>query len=151
MTNKEIINSFYEGFARGDYSTMGSHYHEDVTFEDPAFGKLQGEKAAKMWEMLLTSSSPKITFSDVSTQGDTGSARWQAIYSFGPQKRKVVNNISAAFTFKDGKIIDHKDSFDLWKWSRQALGIPGLLLGWSPFIKNKVQKMANNRLDHYLK
>ena len=38
----------------------------------------------------------------------------------------------------DGKIIKHTDIFDLWEWSKQALGVSGYLLGWSGFMKNKI-------------
>jgi hypothetical protein len=30
---------------------------------------------------------------------------------------------------KEGLIIEHRDHFELWRWSRQALGLKGLLLG----------------------
>ena len=39
----------------------------------------------------------------------------------------VLNRIDARFTFRDGKIIRHEDSFDLWKWAGQALGMKGKL------------------------
>jgi hypothetical protein len=29
----------------------------------------------------------------------------------------------------------HTDDFDIWKWSKQALGIPGHLLGWTTVVK----------------
>ena len=52
----------------------------------------------------------------------------------------VINDIIAEFKIKDGKIIKHQDKFDFYKWSRQALGFPGLFLGWTPFLKNKVSQ-----------
>ena len=48
----------------------------------------------------------------------------------------------AAFRFEDGLIIDHRDSFDFWKWTRMALGVPGTLLGWSPIVQGKVRKQS---------
>lgn len=151
MTNAQIIEAFYEAFARGDAEAMNACYHDDIAFEDPAFGPLKGERAKAMWEMLLSSgASPKISFSDVQASGDTGSAKWVAEYAFGPQKRPVVNKIVASFVFADGKIIKHTDDFDLWKWSSQALGMPGKLLGWSPIIRNKVRKTVHERLDKFM-
>ncbi|MOA55161.1 hypothetical protein D3C78_1789040 [compost metagenome] len=43
---------------------------------------------------------------------------------------------------RDGLICQHDDTFDLWRWSRQALGVPGMLLGWSPLVQNKVRLQA---------
>ncbi|MEN9670596.1 MAG: hypothetical protein RL018_873, partial [Pseudomonadota bacterium] len=42
------------------------------------------------------------------------------------------------------------DSFNFWAWSRQALGAPGLLIGWTPFLRAKVQATANDNLQKFL-
>ena len=31
-----------------------------------------------------------------------------------------------------GKIVRQEDKFSLWRWSSQALGTKGSLLGWTP-------------------
>ncbi|MNP52903.1 hypothetical protein D3C76_1473270 [compost metagenome] len=54
----------------------------------------------------------------------------------------MINDIQARFVIRDGLISQHHDSFDLWRWSRQALGMPGVLLGWSPMLQNKVRQQA---------
>jgi len=80
----------------------------------------------------------------------TGGANWTATYKYGENERDVVNNVTASFKFKDGKIIEHIDSFKLWKWTRQALGVSGTLLGWTPLMKNKIQKTTNEQLNDYI-
>ena len=50
---------------------------------------------------------------------------------------------------EDGKIIDHRDEFDLWKWSAQALGLPGKLLGWSPMVKSRIRSTTRSNLDAF--
>ena len=131
---------------------MTNCYHSEVTFKDPAFGQLSGDRACMMWEMLLsnTDAASVITHTNVIANKEFGSANWKAEYFFGPDKRKVTNEVKAEFVFKDGLILNHTDSFSMWKWSRQALGISGLLLGWTPIIKNKVQKTTKKRLDQYI-
>ena len=47
----------------------------------------------------------------------------------------MVNDVRATFRIEDGLIVDHVDGFSFWKWSRQALGTKGLLLGWTPFLR----------------
>ena len=61
------------------------------------------------------------------------------------------NIIEAQFTFQDGLIHTHRDTFDFWRWSRQALGPAGVLLGWTPMLHNKVRREARRGLDAYLK
>jgi hypothetical protein len=63
----------------------------------------------------------------------------------------VLNRIDASFTFNaQGLILTHRDRFDFWAWSRQALGAPGLLLGWTPFLRNKVKQQAGNNLRKFM-
>ncbi len=77
-------------------------------------------------------------------------AHWEPVYSFSQTGRHVHNIIDAEFEFKDGKIIRHIDTFDFWRWSKQALGAPGLLLGWSSFLRNKVSTMAAKSLTAFI-
>ena len=137
--SKEIIESFYRAFQRRDAEGMAALYREDVRFSDPAFGPLVGEHARNMWRMLAERAADlELEFSNVT---DT-TAHWEARYTFSQTGRKVHNIIDARFEFKDGKIARHDDVFDFWRWSRQALGVPGLILGWSPMLQNAVRKKA---------
>ncbi len=153
MQNEELIQSFYKAFAKSDAAKMIACYHDDITFTDPAFGTLNGQRAKQMWQMLLSqkSSGAKISFENISATDTNGQASWTAQYTYGDQKRQVVNHVQANFEFKDGQIIKHTDTFDLWSWSKQALGPIGYLLGWSAFMKNKVQKTTNDKLDAFIK
>lgn len=150
MTNADIINKFYASFAARDAEGMVSCYANDINFEDAAFGPLHGDDAKNMWRMLMNSADAKVEWTNVTTNGDTGAANWVATYIFSKTGRQVVNHVSASFVFQDGKIVKHTDTFDSWKWSRQALGLPGLLLGWSPFLKNSIRKQALERLHKFI-
>lgn len=151
-SHENIIQQFYQAFARHDAESMAALYHDDAVFTDPAFGTLKGEEVGKMWRMLIERGreSLAVTHSNVQASGDVGSAQWTADYQFGSTGRMVHNEITARFEFKEGKIIRHIDSFNLWKWSRQALGMPGFLLGWTPFLKNKVRAQARKGLRRYI-
>lgn len=151
MKNEALIREFYEAFARADAEGMVRCYAPNVVFTDPAFGELRGDEAKAMWRMLIESSKGQIalTFDNVKADDTMGSADWVAHYTFSQTGRKVVNRVSARFEFQDGLIVRHTDHFDAWKWSRQALGLPGYLLGWTPFMKNKIQQRARRQLTKY--
>ncbi|HTU13728.1 MAG TPA: nuclear transport factor 2 family protein [Solirubrobacterales bacterium] len=139
----ETIERLYGGFGGGDPDAMAACYHPDVHFSDPVFPDLNGPEVMKMWRTLLSRSDDlELTLGEREADGDTGSAHWTARYTFSGTGRRVVNEIDARFLFQDGLIIDHRDSFDFWKWSRMALGAPGLLLGWSPMLKKKVRAQS---------
>lgn len=151
MNNETLLHHFYSSFASANAREMVSCYADNVVFEDPAFGILHGEEAKKMWLMLIERSGGniKITFDEVKADHQKGSVKWKAEYIFIQTGNKVINQIKANFEFNDGKIIRHTDYFDLWKWSRQALGFKGLLLGWTPFMKNKIQQQTKHLLKNY--
>ena len=151
MDNEQLIRCFYESFARNDADEMIKCYADDVVFSDPAFGELHGEQAKNMWKMLVERGrgNIKIEFSNVKADAAKGSADWTADYLFSKTGRRVSNRIHAEFEFKDGKIVRHADTFDIWKWSRQALGVSGLLFGWSGFLQNKIRQNARQSLREY--
>ena len=145
---KELINKFYTAFNELDAETMSSCYHDEVVFDDPAFGELKGESARNMWRMLCQSQKGK-DFKVKHSEVTNNSANWEAFYTFSKTGRKVHNQIHANFEFKDGLIIRHSDNFDLHKWASQAMGLSGLLIGWSGFFKKKLQKQTNYLLHKF--
>jgi ketosteroid isomerase-like protein len=147
--NQALIERFYRAFAARDAATMAACYRADATFRDPAF-ELAGSDVGKMWKMLCERGADlRIEFSNVQAGDGAGSADWQAWYTFSGTGRTVHNIIHAQFRFADGLIAEHVDSFDFWRWSRQALGAPGMLLGWSGFLQNKVRAQAAQALQRY--
>jgi ketosteroid isomerase-like protein len=153
MENKQLIQHFYESFAQNNADGMVACYADKIEFSDPVFGSLKGADAKNMWKMLIERGKGeiKIEFENVAANEQKGSADWTAHYVFSQTGRNVVNKIHAEFEFKDGKIFRHQDTFDIWNWSKQALGISGLLLGWSPFLKNKIRQNALKSLREYSK
>lgn len=149
--NENTLIKFYTALNNSNAAHMCECYHPEIKFRDPAFGLLIGADVCQMWKMLLERSNGnlKIDFSDIKADQYLGSARWIATYNFSKTNRKVVNVIKSEFHFKDGLIIKHTDSFDIWKWSKQALGIPGFLFGWTGYFQNKIQERALRSLKTY--
>ncbi|MWV17256.1 DUF4440 domain-containing protein [Pseudomonas sp. L-22-4S-12] len=141
--NAELISRFYQAFQQLDAEAMVACYAEDVQFRDPVFTDLQGKDAGDMWRMLAARAQNfSLTFDSVQADDQQGSARWVATYLFSKTGNTVVNPIQANFRFADGKIVEHRDHFDLWRWARQALGTQGLLLGWTPLVQGAIRKQA---------
>jgi ketosteroid isomerase-like protein len=148
--NTELIERFYTAFQRRDAETMVACYADDVVFSDPAFGELHGAEAHDMWRMLVAGAQDfSLTFDSITADDHTGRAHWEAGYLFSQTGRPVVNKIDARFVFRDGLIVEHRDSFDLWLWMRQAMGVRGMLLGWSPLIRRMLRAQARRGLATY--
>jgi ketosteroid isomerase-like protein len=148
--NALLIERFYGALGAKDGAAMAACYGPDATFEDPAFGQLDAQQAGAMWRMLAARAADlTVDVSEVKADGDTGSARWIAHYTFTQTGRPVVNDIRASFRFADGLIAEHRDRFDWWRWARQALGAPGLLLGWNPLFHNAARSKARRTLAEF--
>jgi len=148
----ELITKFYEAFSRRDAEGMVACYADDVVFSDPVFTELRGIEAKNMWRMLCERGTDlKVVFRDVTSDGKKGSAHWDADYSFSLTGRQVHNVIDATFEFADGKIVRHKDVFDLWRWAGMALGAKGKLLGWAPPVQNAIRKQGMKGLSGWTK
>ncbi|MCG2419573.1 nuclear transport factor 2 family protein [Aequorivita sp. F47161] len=149
-----IIEKFYSAFADLDAARMTECYHDAIVFEDPAFGVLQGEAAKNMWRMLCKSQKGKdfrVIASNIEYTPQGGKAHWEAFYTFSSTGRKIHNVINATFKIEDGKIINHKDSFNLYNWAKQALGLKGFFLGWTPFFKKQLNKQTLYLLSEFQK
>ncbi|MGF6753179.1 nuclear transport factor 2 family protein [Paraburkholderia sp. GAS42] len=145
--NAALIERFYQAFQRRDAEAMSACYAENITFSDPVFGELHGSEAGDMWRMLTERAQDfAISFSEVEATDLDGSANWVARYVFTQSGRPVVNHVRSRFRFRDGKIVEQRDTFDLWGWTRQALGIKGTLLGWTPLIQGAIRKQARRGL-----
>lgn len=130
---------------------MQQCYAENVVFTDDAFQSLSYHQVCAMWHMLLTSSSElQLTFENVNADERSGSCQWTATYTFTLTNRKVINRIDTRMQFNGAKITMHVDSFNFWKWARQAFGVTGLVLGWTSFFQKKVQAKARQRLENFI-
>jgi ketosteroid isomerase-like protein len=148
--NEALIHRFYACFQARDAAGMAACYAPDAVFSDPAFGQLRGPEVGAMWTMLASRATDlEVRVSGVQADAERGQAHWDAYYTFGQTGRKVHNSIDATFLFRDGLIVRHEDNFSFWRWSRQALGPMGLLLGWAPPVRAKVRSKARDTLQAF--
>lgn len=147
---QQLIHTFYTTFQQRDHAGMIACYHPDIHFADPVFTDLRGPQAKAMWHMLCERGKDlQISFDGIQADGQAGRADWQATYTFS-NGRRVHNVIQATFQFQDGLIIRHQDHFNLWRWTRQALGPTGLFLGWTPMVQKKVRETAVASLRKFI-
>lgn len=154
--HQTTLENFYTAFARLDTDAMAACYAPEVQFDDEAFS-LRGKDAVMgMWRMLCEATRAKgldvwkLTYTGIEADAASGKAHWEAHYRFSATGRMVHNRIDGVFAFNaQGLITRHRDRFDFWAWSRQALGLPGVLLGWTPFLRRKVRAQAAANLQKF--
>lgn len=152
MTNKQLVETFYEAFSRKDYKAMNDCYAADIIFNDPVFGILQGDEVRAMWQMLCSNAKNfELSFDDITEiDHEYLTCKWEARYTFSATGRTVVNHVKAFMKVNNGKITEHSDGFRLSRWLAQAFGLKGKLFGWTNFMKRKVQKQARRNLDNFM-
>jgi ketosteroid isomerase-like protein len=144
-----LADRFYGALAAGDGAAMQACYHPNVHFTDPVFD-LQGNEAGAMWRMLTSQARDfRLEYKLLESAPDRIRVHWEAWYRFSATGRAVHNVIEAEMQIRDGLIHRHRDHFDFWRWSRQALGLPGWLLGWSPSLQRKVRIQAATNLRRW--
>ena len=152
MAHAALIARFYAAFGRLDYQAMISCYAPAVHFSDPVFGDLHGAKVGQMWQMLCERATDlRVECGPVRIASDRCGVEWQAWYTYSATGRVVHNIVAATFVFEHGLIRRHDDVFSLYRWARQALGLPGILLGWTPPVQQKIRTQATRALDAYAK
>jgi ketosteroid isomerase-like protein len=148
--NDELIERFYAAFARLDGDAMAACYAPGARFSDPVFTDLRDDEPGAMWRMLTGRAQDlTVKLAEHEADDERGRAHWLADYTFRTGRR-VHNDIWAEFRFSDGLIAEHRDSFSFYAWVRQALGPAGLVLGWTPLLRGKVQREARAGLDEFL-
>jgi uncharacterized protein len=148
--NEQLIERFYGAFARRDGDAMAACYAPDARFSDPVFTDLRGAEPGAMWRMLTARATDlEVRLTEYEAADEAGRAHWLADYTFSTGRR-VHNDVRAVFRFEQGVITDHRDAFSFYGWARQALGPAGLVLGWTPIIRAKVQRQARAGLDEYV-
>ena len=149
--HEELIHTFYTAFQERDYKVMQQCYADDATFSDPVFRNLDAHQVQAMWEMFLVKNdSLTVEYRNVEATGERVTAQWTARYTLSTTGRPVTNTIRSAFKIKNGKITEHTDRFDFYGWTRQALGLKGMLLGWTPFVKTRIRRTAMSSLHRFM-
>ena len=145
--NAKLIARFYEALGRHDPAAMSACYARDARFSDPVFPRLDAPGVAAMWRMLCARGKDlRVVATDISADDTKGQAHWNATYTYSATGRGVVNSIDATFSFQDGLIVRHEDRFDLHHWAAQALGLPGLLFGWTTPMQRAIRDKAAKTL-----
>ena len=144
---RQLLEQFYRAFQKRDGDAMARCYAADARFSDPVFTDLHGDEPGAMWRMLCGRATDlTLDFDVLEADDQRGKARWVARYTFTKTGLPVENHVSSEFEFRDGKIARQRDAFPFWRWSRMALGPSGMLLGWSPVVKNAVRREAARSL-----
>ncbi|WP_018629278.1 nuclear transport factor 2 family protein [Niabella aurantiaca] len=151
MTNIEIIELFFSAFGSLDHRGMNALYSKEIIYSDPLFGMLEGEQVADKWEMVCMGIR-EFELTVIKTEEidhEYATCKWKATWRSSRSNRRIRFEAKSFMRFADQQIIEHSDGFSLTKWIAQAYGIKGEFFGWTNFMKRRVQKEYQRRLEAF--
>lgn len=142
-----LLEKLYTCLDGKDHEGMAACYHSEAEFQDIAF-TLRGKKQIHaMWHMI-SETDLRASFTVRQIDDQSGTVDLVDEYTFRDTGRRVRNVIRSEFHFRDGLIIEHRDSCDALKWGVQALGPVKGLLSW--LIPSKRRAGAMEKLDKFI-
>lgn len=154
--NAEVIRRLYTAIAHADPDAIMTCYADDAvddaSFEDIAFRRHGRKEIHQMWRMVCHAK-PKVNIVSAAADDRTGTGRWKADYMFGRTEtdpgRPVRNTLDSTFTFRNGRIVSHRDDCDAMAWARQAFAFPASFVAGS--IAPLRRFSAARKLDKFLR
>lgn len=151
MKNTQILKNFYKAFNSADAKTMHSFYSDDIKFEDPAIGKIKGDKAKYWWQFLCENSVDlSIKIEEIKTDDEKGIAIWTNHYTVEETGNQVSLNIVSKFYLENGLITKHVDEYDIKSFVKQAFGSAAGIIGGSFLVKKTVRMQSEKLLKKYI-
>jgi ketosteroid isomerase-like protein len=147
---RAVVDRFYEAFSRKDGRAMAALYAPSARFSDPVFVDLDGVAAGAMWRMLTRAKTLTVTHEVVGVEGDTVTATWRARYPAPGTGRPVDNHITATIRVRDGLIVEHRDVFDLTRWTHMAFGPVAAVPGMKTVLGGLTRGMAGRQLRTFM-
>jgi ketosteroid isomerase-like protein len=140
--NARLIETLYASLRDGQPKAAAACYAADARFEDIAF-QLEGRGSVfQMWRFVC-SRKVKVSFDSVVADDRKGHGHWVASYTISDSGRKVVNETTSRFGFRDGLIAEHVDTCDPMAWATQAYPFPKNLAAGliAPLRRSKAREL----------
>lgn len=145
--HSSLLNKLYTCLKAKDHAGMAACYHPDAEFQDIAFALRGGKQIHAMWH-LICETDLRATFTIRQVDDQTGIVDLVDDYTFRDTGRPVHNVIRSEFRFRDGLIIEHRDSCNALKWGIQALGPVKGVMSW--LVPSKRRETAMDKLEKFI-
>ena len=145
--NAALLEKLFTCLNEKDHEGMAACYDPEAKFEDIAFN-LDGRKQIHaMWHMI-SETDLCACFKVLRADSFDGEVALTDVYTFSETKRPVHNRIRCEFQFRDGLIVNHRDSCNALWWGIQALGPLLGLLSW--IVPKKRKEKARKKLEAFI-
>lgn len=146
----QLVQRLFAALGARDHQAMATCYHEDAKFSDIAFDLHGRKRIHAMWHRICEGDI-QVEVKRVESTSDGVKAVIVDRYTFTKTGHPVVNEITSKFRFRDGLIIEHRDTCNALHWARQAFGgIKGELAGRLGFLRCRAaRKLMDEILEQH--
>ena len=143
-----VVDRLFEALRRADASVIDACYHPQISYSDSVFEDLRGARVALRWRMLLQQADGfSLEHGLVFADERKAQVQWTADYRLRGKRIRVP--ILSTLAIWDDLIVRQVDEYNFWQYSRQAQGIPGLLLGGLEPFQKIVRRRARRDLERF--
>lgn len=144
----QVTEHFFGALQRHDVDALVRFYAHEAEFFHPLLGRLTQLQVSAAWRRFVQLTPDlSVRFRIEQVGPGAAEASWTQSYLFHLTGRRVsVSGTSQFLLGRQGgrlQIIKQIDQCDRRQWSRQALGMKGLLLsfvpGWRTFVENELR------------
>jgi len=140
-----LLHRLFDSLNQHDHEAMADCYHPDATFHDIAFDLRGRDQIHAMWRMICAGDI-HAKYKVVHAGEREGVVELTDEYTFRETGRRVRNSIESTFQFRDGLIVEHRDSCDARAWADMALGgVQGFLAGRFRFLRSRAARRLLRR------
>lgn len=151
--NKPIVEEFFNAFSVGQVDKMLKLLDENIIYNDPIFGVLNGEEVRDMWMFkcnYLKDFSLTINAIDELDE-EYATCNWTAKFFRNQTGHYLTMNIKSYLKIDNGKITEQSDAYKLSDWLAKVYGLKGRLFGWTGVMKKNEQIKYRGLLEKYVK
>ena len=111
-----------------DLSLVHQYYHPDVRFQDPIQEVEGRSEFIEMSERLFARCKElRSRANEVAQSGDVIFVQWTMEMRLGPSPLSIIEGVTRLRLDAQGRVIEHRDYFDLWGDSLKSVPLVGSL------------------------
>eukprot|EP01117_Protostelium_nocturnum_P003508 TRINITY_DN1457_c0_g1_i1.p1 TRINITY_DN1457_c0_g1~~TRINITY_DN1457_c0_g1_i1.p1 ORF type:complete len:189 (-),score=47.62 TRINITY_DN1457_c0_g1_i1:146-712(-) len=179
VVHHQLLQQFFDHWSEKNVAEMEKIVDvSNLRLSDPLYDQLKSDEIISLWKFYCSRPQFNLECKDVSIEEHDVVVRTNPLFGGFNSKAKVAtpqmttkligvaeytisyqdaegrlltNDVNASFEFKNKKIVEITNKFDLWTWAKQTQGVSGSLLGWTSTAQATCCANAAKELEEFTK
>jgi hypothetical protein len=143
--NWTLVEQLFKAFQSKDTDAIFATYAADCQFDHPLIGRLsKNEFSMAIRAFMRATPDYELAFQINHTDAKRVDVEWTITHIFHLTAKVIKQHGTTTCFLSNNRIVQQIDKFDRRAWSRQAMGMTGLVLsfvpGWRSFIERELRR-----------